>query len=443
VGVYDPSDHAIDLSSNSGHDNAKDGVSILFATSWNRSTAEHDDLKREIMSTEVLSPAYPRRSAFGIGIETENERLRKNMVFEKVKIPKKRRRGLNVLRSRYVLAYKMAGTREQSLLARLVVQAMRKLDNDYHSLFTYAPTVTKASTRLLLTVAGLEMDAATRGISQAYVCTTIPLLRDVYVIPPKEAKVSEDELWLLRRPLYGLPESGAIWYAAYAQHHRNKLGMRPTIVDPAAFVKHDAAGNLAGFCVIHVDDSLICGTADFLRQEEINSVAFPSKGRTMVTEMPVEFNGSVLQRTKQGFEVNQNAYVESIPSNPIPRTAADFATIRGKMAYATAKTRPALSCAINQSAQTRAELAEETDFQTWKMPLLRQKQNPLPLLFPTLDLDSGVLRVYADSSFANNRDLFPQLGCAIYLVDNDQKRALLLWSSKKARRVTRPLSYLP
>jgi ribonuclease HI len=342
------------------------------------------------------------------------------------------------LRSRYVLAYKKAGTREQSLKARLVVQAMRKLDNDYHSLFTYAPTVTKASTRLLLTVAaGLEMKVATRDISQAYVCTTKPLLRDVYVIPPKEAKVTEDELWLLKRPLYGLPESGAMWYATYAQHHRNKLEMRPTIVDPAVFVKHDAAGKLVGLCVLQVDDSLICGTADFLRQEEINSVAFPSKGRTMVTETPVEFNGSVLQRTKQGFEVNQNAYVESIPSNPIPRTAADFAAIRGKMAYATANTRPALSCAINQSAQTRAELAEETDFKKLEDAVTQAKANPLPLLFPKLDLDSVVLRVYADSSFANNRDLSSQLGCAIYLVDNDRKCALLHWSSKKARRVTR------
>jgi hypothetical protein len=81
------------------------------------------------------------------------------------------------------LAYKKAGTREQSLNARLVVQAMRKLDKDYYSLFIYAPTVTKASTRLLLTVAaGLEMKLATGDISQAYVCTTKPLLRDVYVI---------------------------------------------------------------------------------------------------------------------------------------------------------------------------------------------------------------------------------------------------------------------
>jgi hypothetical protein len=75
-GEYDPSDHAIDLSK-SGHDNAKKNVNILFVLPWNRSTAEHDDLKQEIMSTEVLSPADPRRSVFGTAIETENEGLRK------------------------------------------------------------------------------------------------------------------------------------------------------------------------------------------------------------------------------------------------------------------------------------------------------------------------------------------------------------------------------
>jgi hypothetical protein len=97
-GVYDRSDHAIDLSK-SGHDNAKEDVNILFALPWNRSTAKHDDLKQEILSTEVLSPADPRRFAFGTAIETENEGLRKNQVFDKGKIPQDRRRGLNILRS--------------------------------------------------------------------------------------------------------------------------------------------------------------------------------------------------------------------------------------------------------------------------------------------------------------------------------------------------------
>lgn len=57
---------------------------------------------------------------------------------------------MNILWSRYVLAFKNANSPEQYAEAHLVVQAMRKIDWDYQSLFTYAPTVAKSSSRLLL-----------------------------------------------------------------------------------------------------------------------------------------------------------------------------------------------------------------------------------------------------------------------------------------------------
>jgi hypothetical protein len=53
-------------------------------------------------------------------------------------------------------------------------------------------------------------------------------------------------------------------------------------------------------------------------------------------------------------------------------------------------TRPALSCAINQSAQTRAELAEETDFKKLEDAVTEAKVNRLPLLFPKFEVDAVV-----------------------------------------------------
>lgn len=115
---------------------------------------------------------------------------------------------INILRLHYVLAYKNANTLEQYAKARLAVQAMLKLDWDYQSLFTYAPTVAKASSRLLMILAAsLDMPLATQDISQAYVCTTHPLLQDRYFTPPKEARARPNNLWRLCRPLYGLPEA--------------------------------------------------------------------------------------------------------------------------------------------------------------------------------------------------------------------------------------------
>lgn len=290
----------------------------------------------------MLPPKDPRRSQpdFLQAIAAENAGLSQQKVFEKVFIPKEKRQGLNILRSRYVLAYKNAKSDEQYAIARLVVQAMRKLDKDYGSLFTYAPTVSKASSRILLTrAASKHMKLATRDVSQAYVCTTHPLLRSVYVLPPKDANARPDELWRLKRPLYGLPEAGAMWYATFARYHRNELGMRHTATDPAVFVRHSSNGDFEGMSVLQVDDTLITGTDSFLADEERESKAFPSKGRTEIGSKKTKFNGSNLSRKGSSVIVDQEDYTQ-ILDDKYERSPQGFATARGKASYATSSTRP-------------------------------------------------------------------------------------------------------
>lgn len=95
-----------------------------------------------------------------------------------------------------------------------MVQAMRTLDKDYKSRFTCAPTVAKESSRLLLTIAAsLRTAVATRNVSQAYVCTTHPLLWAVCIVLPADTGAQPDKLCRLRRPLYGMPKAGAMWCA--------------------------------------------------------------------------------------------------------------------------------------------------------------------------------------------------------------------------------------
>jgi Reverse transcriptase (RNA-dependent DNA polymerase) len=215
------------------------------------------------------------------------------------------------------LAVKNKGTPAEYRKAPLFVQAIRRRDKDYESLFTYAPTVTKASTRILLTVAAsMGTGLGTRDVSQAYICTTHALLRRVFVVPPPEAEAEEDELWEVLRQLYGLPESGAMWYSTYSKYHRAKLAMRPTRIDPAVFMRHDDKGRLQGLTVLQVDDSLNTGTKEFLDDEEQKSVAFPSKGRTMVSTVNVDVNGSSLRRFGDGFRMHQREYMASIVRVP-------------------------------------------------------------------------------------------------------------------------------
>lgn len=417
---------------------ADQDMAVLVSRPWPRSSDELRDLNAEIMATELLPQKDPRRSQadFSSAIEAENIGLDKQHVFERVRVPVERRGGMNILRSRYVLAYKNANTPEQYAKARLVVQAMRKLDWDYQSLFTFAPTVAKASSRLLLTLAAsLDLPLATRDVSQAFVCTTHPLLREVYITPPKEARAHPDELWRLCRPLYGLPEAGAMWYSTFARYHRNSLLMHHTATDPAVFVRHDKHGCLEGMSVVQVDDTLIMGTSAFMEDEERESVAFPSKGRTSIEDKPVSFNGTVLTRRGRDVIVDQHAYTDNLDSD-FPLTPEGFATARGKASYATASTRPDQACAINQASQVRAALVEEKDH-TLLASAITSLKHRRELIFPALDLKTLEIRVYADASWANNRDLSSQLGFMVFLVDGSGKCALINWQSKKSRRVTR------
>lgn len=77
-------------------------------------------------ATVVLKPGDIRISTFGQAIDKEVRDLEDLKVFQRVIIPKDQRRGLNILRYRYVFAIKNIGTAEELNKARLVVQAVKK-----------------------------------------------------------------------------------------------------------------------------------------------------------------------------------------------------------------------------------------------------------------------------------------------------------------------------
>ncbi len=136
-------------------------------------------------------------------------------------------------------------------------------------LFTYSPPVTRSSVRVILSVAaGMKLPIYLRDISQAYVSKDSKLLREVYVTPPAELNVDKNILWLVRRPLYGLPESGLLWFKTYVAHHKDVLRMRGLETDPCLLYRHDSDGNLDGLVCLQVDDSVGAGSGMFLREEE-------------------------------------------------------------------------------------------------------------------------------------------------------------------------------
>jgi hypothetical protein len=119
------------------------------------------------------------------------------------------------------------------------VTAIKRLDKRSEDLFTHSPKTTKAATRILLSLsASFGTDLSTRDVSQALVSSRYELLREVWVVPPKEAGRHPDALWLLKRPLYWLPESGQLWFETYLGHNVSKQGMTATPFDPCLLYRH-------------------------------------------------------------------------------------------------------------------------------------------------------------------------------------------------------------
>ncbi|KIM99826.1 hypothetical protein OIDMADRAFT_66146, partial [Oidiodendron maius Zn] len=56
-----------------------------------------------------------------------------------------------------------------------------------------------------------------------------------------------------------------------------------------------------------------------------------------------------------------------------------------------------------------------------------------------LDIQSLKLMIFTDASFANNQELFSQIGFVILLADKRNRANILHWSSIKCKRVTRSL----
>ena len=120
---------------------------------------------------------------------------------------------MTIQNSRLVLALKDADTSGKKKKARLVAQAIGKINKDKKLFFTYSPTLTRASVRILLCIPtrkGLKIYL--QDISQAYVSSDSKLLRVIFIGPPKELGLHPDIFWCggmkIALPRFDMKDSG-------------------------------------------------------------------------------------------------------------------------------------------------------------------------------------------------------------------------------------------
>lgn len=101
-------------------------------------------------------------------------------------------------------------------------------------------------------------------------------------------------------------------------------------------------------------------------------------------------------------------------------------------------TRPDVCAAVNILAQTVENNFSVKDIQLYNRTVKQLQETPkLGLKMQKLDIDSLHLKVFSDSSFANNKDLSSQLGYIVLLCDKHSRCNILHFSSHKSRRVVR------
>lgn len=345
-------------------------------------------------------------------------------------------KGARIYGTRFVDAVKTVNNVEK-LRSRLV--AKNYDDNASTLISTKAPTVQRVSQRIALSSAATNSKSHKsylRDITQAYPQSNDPLQRKVYLKPPPEMGLSDDDVLLAVGPLYGIPESGLHWFMTYQPHHIEELGMKACQVDPCLLYKRQKGQKLEGLTIMQVDDTFGHGDEQFLQTENEKAKFFKSKPRHILKEgQNVVFNGCQIKLNADGsYELHNSDKLERLEK---VKTAEEFISARAAIQYIGVSTRPDL-CAPAQLLATTVDKVNDQDIKDLnKLIKFCKETKDIGLKFVPIDMDSARLLLFTDASFANTKDLKSQLGFLNILVDKHGNMNIINFGSSRCKRVTR------
>lgn len=387
----------------------------------------------QVFLTEVLHPrdSRGRSSQFEEAKLKEIEGLVKRGTYEvvlKEDVPV----DANILGGRFVLSIKNKDTNEEKFKARFVVQG--HTDREKNILVHSSTNLRQSSIRTITALAAIfGLRVWSQDVSQAYLQSAERLMREVYVKPAKEFRLSSEHLLKLLRPLYGLADSGDYWHVTMARHLTDDLTMTPTALDVSLFFK-TVRNQLSGLTGVYVDDSIHAGDVTFFKETDKTMAKFESRPRDMDK---FTFAGIEVDTTPFGIRLHQRSYALKITSLSADCSFTDFRSKRQQLQWLT-HTRPDIAYAVNRASQVTEKSFASRHVKDFNKIVTHVRDNPgKGLLQRRLDTDSLHLRVYTDSSFANNEDLSTQLGYLVLLCDARKRCNILHYSSHKSRRVVR------
>ena len=112
-----------------------------------------------------------------------------------------------------------------------------------------------------------------------------------------EFELSTEKALQLLKPLYGLSESGDLWFEILDAHHRKELGMKTLRCDPALYTLKQG-GKLIVLSGTYVDDIIRAGDPSFRTLAKETNDKFEMADEE---ELPCEFTGFKIDRDDQGL----------------------------------------------------------------------------------------------------------------------------------------------
>lgn len=192
----------------------------------------------------------------------------------------------------------------------------------------YSPVVDMATLRLLLALATQEdLHICGCDVSEAFLNALLAEGERIIVKPPREfVERGGGEYWLLKRAVYGLPQSPLRWN----RHQHDELvvlGWRRSNIDACYYTKVVDGKKI--HLVAYVDDYLLFGDKVVVEKERTDLLArFPSGGRLLDPDEQgrIKFLGMDIERSKGRIRVTQTELIDQVIDRFGQRDAADART---------------------------------------------------------------------------------------------------------------------
>lgn len=324
--------------------------------------------------------------------------------------------------------------------ARLVC---RGFEEDSEGIRTDSPTCYKDTLRVATSIiSAKEWEINSLDVKAAFLQGK-ELERDIFMKPPKEAKVP-GKLWKLRRCVYGLNDASRYWYFRL-RDQLLKSGCKCSKLDPSLFIFHKNS-TLHGILIIHVDDILWSGT-EHLRMEVIEELRSTFK-ISSESRSAFKYIGLEVTHDEKGIYLSQKEYADEVEeveidkhrkcNTNLPLNGEERDALRsliGKLNWLSTQTRPDLAYAVSELGSSLKNATIKHLIQANRV-VRRCKQHDVHMFFPKLNLNDIKVRCYGDASFGKLEDGGSQGGVFVELVSED-KTSPVAWYSKRIRRIVK------